>query len=173
MNHILYMKPIEKIVSQLDLEPHPEGGYYRETYRSDGLIAKAALPDYYTAARNYATCIYFLLTSDNFSAFHRIKQDEIWHFYSGSPITIHVIDKLGNYQKHSLGSEIENGILPQLVVKGGDWFASEVETKDSYGLAGCTVSPGFDFDDFEMADRDKLISQYPQHHEIIRRLTRA
>lgn len=166
------MYRIRDIIERLELLPHPEGGYFKETYRSDISIDKQALPSPFKSNRNFCTAIYFLLTSDNFSAFHKIKQDEIWHFYGGSPISLHIITKEGYYAKHLIGPNLENGEVPQFVVKGGDWFASEVETPDSFGLAGCTVSPGFDFEDFEMAKRQDLINRYPEMREVITRLTR-
>ena len=166
------MKNIDNIIKQLGLLPHPEGGYFRETYRSDMSVEKHALPSRFKSSRNFCTAIYFLLTSDNFSAFHKIKQDEIWHFYGGTPISLHIITKEGFYEKHLIGSDLDNGEVPQVVVKGGDWFASEIEASDSFGLAGCTVSPGFDFEDFEMADRQDLMERYPDHEEVITKLTR-
>ncbi|MCA0932383.1 cupin domain-containing protein [Lutimonas saemankumensis] len=166
------MNSIENILRELELLPHPEGGFYKETYRSDNSIEPYALPGSYKSSRNFCTAIYFLLTSDNFSAFHKIKQDEIWHFYGGSAISLHIITKEGAYEKHLIGADISKGEVPQFVVKGGDWFASEIEARDSFGLAGCTVSPGFDFEDFEMADRQDLIERYPDHARIITKLTR-
>ena len=166
------MQNKDEIVQYLGLKPHPEGGFYKETYRSEGLISNDDLNSRYKGKRNYATCIYFLLSSDNFSAFHRIKQDEIWHFYKGSPISLHIINSQGHYQKIMIGSNIERGEIPQFVVKGGDWFASEVADSNSYALAGCTVSPGFDFVDFEMAEKQELIQKYPDYQQIINKLTR-
>ena len=162
----------QDLINALDLESHPEGGYFKETYRSDGEISKGQLGEAFTGKRNYSTCIYFLLTSDNFSAFHKINQDEIWHFYDGSPIRLHIISKNGSYSNHSIGIDIQNGELPQYVVKAGDWFAAEVEDENSFTLLGCTVSPGFSFEDFELGSRAELISQFPEHHEIIKALTR-
>ncbi|MGI9530949.1 cupin domain-containing protein [Lutimonas sp.] len=167
------IETINAIIKQLELLPHPEGGFYKESHRSDLTIAKECLPEGYSGMRNVSTAIYFLLTSDNFSAFHKIHQDEVWHFYKGSPISLHVITKNGVYENHIIGPELELGQVPQHVVQGGDWFASEVSTEDSYSLAGCTVSPGFDFADFEMAQRDDLIKQFPQFENIISRLCRA
>lgn len=166
------MTDIDTLIEKLDLQPHPEGGYFRETYRSSGQIDSTNLPMDISGTRNYATCIYFLLTSDNFSAFHKIKQDEIWHFYNGAPISLHILDQKGGYQKHLVGANLENGEMPQVVVKAGDWFSSEVESMNTYALAGCTVSPGFDFKDFEMASREALIEAYPEQTELIIRLTR-
>jgi hypothetical protein len=113
-----------------------------------------------------------LLTSDNFSGFHRIKQDEVWHFYSGTPLAVHVIDNDGNYTKNLIGMDIENGLTPQLTVSANCWFASSVEGKNGYSFVGCTVAPGFDFNDFELAKRAELTAIYPQHTSIIKSLTR-
>ena len=166
------MATVDNIIKQLELLPHPEGGYFKETYRSKLSLSKEELPREFQGDRNACTAIYFLLTSENFSAFHKIKQDEMWHFYSGSPISLHIINSHGVYQKILIGSNFEKGEIPQFIVEGGDWFASEVETPDSFALAGCTVSPGFDFADFEMADRQELRQKYPDHKQIINRLTR-
>lgn len=163
---------IAKLVTSLDLLPHPEGGFYKEVYRSEKVIAKDALPDNFSGDRNYCTSIYFLLTSENFSAFHRIKQDEIWHFYGGSSLSVHVIDKDGNYTAHKVGMNFSVGEQPQLVVPAGCWFASSVSDENSYAFVGCTVAPGFDFDDFELATRAGLSALYPTHKNIIHRLTR-
>lgn len=162
---------IKNLVEKLNLLPHPEGAYYKEVYRSEGIIPQAVLEGF-SGDRNYCTSIYFLLTSANFSGFHRIKQDEIWHFYGGSSLNVHVIDKQGNYTKHCVGMNIENGEFPQLVVEKECWFASEVATENSYAFVGCTVAPGFDFNDFELAKRDELIQIYPEHKDIITQLTR-
>ncbi|MFK7750386.1 MAG: cupin domain-containing protein [Kordia sp.] len=163
---------INKLVSNLNLLPHPEGGFYKEVYRSATVITKEALPANFSGDRSYCTSIYFLLTSENFSAFHRIKQDEIWHFYGGSSLSVHVIDTEGNYTEHKVGMNFNNGEQPQLVVPAGCWFASSVPQKDSYAFVGCTVAPGFDFDDFELANRTALKDEYPLHSDVIHRLTR-
>jgi len=162
---------IDFLVQHLDLQDHPEGGYYKELYRSIGTIPASGL-DGFCGERNYCTSIYFLLTSDNFSGYHRIKQDEIWHFYEGSSLYVHVIDLNGNYIKHEVGNDLSNGIAPQLVVPAGCWFASSVKDNNSYSLVGCTVAPGFDFNDFELAKRDELLKKYPQHSATILKLTR-
>ncbi len=167
MNH-----PAEKIIEKLGLTPHPEGGYFRETYRSPEEIDASNLGKEYDGKRNYATCIYFLLTSEHFSALHRIKQDEIWHFYDGSPLCLHIITPSGIYTRHMVGRDLEKGETPQLVVPGGCWFAAEVTKENAYSLVGCTVSPGFDFKDFEIKTRKELISLFPGKEEIISKLTR-
>ena len=111
------------------------------------------------------------MTSENFSGFHRIKQDEIWNFYEGSPLLIHVIDKEGKYTCHEIGMNPKKDLFPQFVVPAGAWFASSVKNKDDYSFVGCTVAPGFDFEDFELAERAILSKEYPQHKEIIYKLT--
>lgn len=166
------MTEAENIAKKLNMQPHPEGGYYKETYRSEGFISEASLDDDISGSRNYSTGIYFMLTSDTFSAFHRIKQDEMWHFYKGAPLRLHIISKSGDYSNVIIGNDIEKGETPQFTVKSRDWFASEVIGKNNYSLVGCTVSPGFDFRDFELPERDFLISKFPQHSEIITKLTR-
>ncbi len=162
---------INNIIKTLELAPHPEGGYFKETYRSTGEIEKNSLPYEYNEKRNYSTCIYFLLTSGNFSALHRIKQDEIWHFYDGSPIRLHMISTEGIHTIQLIGRDLKNGETPQFVVPGGYWFAAEVLEKDSYSLVGCTVSPGFSFDDFELKNSQELTLLFPQHADLISRLT--
>lgn len=165
------MKSFEDIIKQLDLKPHPEGGFFKETYRSIGEINEECLEAKYKGKRNFSTCIYFLLTSDKFSAFHRIKQDEIWHFYTGSPIGLHVISETGKYMKHLIGSDFEKGEVPQLIVPGGSWFAAEILNKDAFALVGCTVSPGFSFEDFELKKRKELLAMFPDLEKIITKLT--
>jgi predicted cupin superfamily sugar epimerase len=164
---------IDDLILKLDLKPHPEGGFFRETYRSAGEIDESSLDSQYKGKRNYSTCIYFLLTSDNFSAFHRIKQDEIWHFYDGSPIHLHIISELGIYTDHIIGINFKKGEVPQVVVPGGSWFAAEVINTNAYSLVGCTVSPGFSFDDFELKPRKDLIALFPDKANIISRLTHS
>ncbi len=163
---------IDHIIEKLELQPHPEGGFFRETYRSQGSIDAKFLDGNYSGSRNLCTCIYFLLTSNNFSAWHRIKQDEIWHFYDGATVNLHMITESGKYSCQLIGRDFRKGELPQFVVPGGCWFATEVVEPDTFALSGCTVSPGFDFEDFEMLSRGKLIDLFPEHRDIITRLTR-
>jgi len=165
-------------IDKLQLQPHPEGGYYRVTYTAATKIAADALPPGFTGARSASTAIYFLLSNQgddarsHFSAFHRLRSDEMWHFYAGSPLAVHVIAEDGSYTQLLIGPDIENGKHFQAVVKAGSWFASAPLLPDSFALVGCTVSPGFDFDDFELANRDLLAATFPQHRELIHRLTR-
>jgi uncharacterized protein len=167
------MGRIDDIIKTLDLKTHPEGGYFRETYRSEGEILQSCLDNNFIGNRNYSTCIYFLLTSKAFSAFHMIRQDEIWHFYDGSALQLHMISPEGNYSYAVIGKEINNGQVPQFVVPASTWFAASVLEKESFALLGCTVAPGFDFSDFTLADRNYLIIAFPQHKEVITRLTRT
>ena len=162
---------IKKIITQLNSEPHPEGGYFRETYRSHGEISEVNLGQDFNGKRNFSTCIYFLLTSDSFSALHRIKQDEIWHFYTGSPILLHLLSESGIHKQVIIGNDIENGETPQFVVPGGYWFGAEVIDENSYSLVGCTVSPGFDFKDFELKSREEMMALFPEKQDLISKLT--
>ena len=161
------------MIRNLMLLDHPEGGYYRETYRSRGKISAKDLNPAFRGERNCSTAIYFLLTSDNFSAFHRIRQDEVWHFYEGSNIVLHLLKPDGSYEKVILGPDIARGQHLQYVVEAGIWFSSEVPEPNSYALAGCTVAPGFDFEDFEMAKARELLAQYPGFNDLITRLCRS
>ncbi len=159
-------------VERLQLLPHPEGGFYRETYRAGLTIAHSALPQGFKGARRACTGIYFLIDGVNFSAFHRIAADEMWHFYAGTALSVHSIDPVGNHAELLIGNDPERGELFQAVVPAGHWFASHVQDPGSYALVGCTVAPGFDFADFEVAKRADLTAQYPRHRALIERLTR-
>ena len=124
------------------------------------------------AAGEPADGAYFLLEGENFSAFHRLRSDEVWHFYAGSPLLVHVIDPSGKHSTIFLGSAPDVGQTLQAVVRAGCWFASHVWDWKSHALVGCTVAPGFDFEDFEMGKREALVAEYPQHRDLIRKLTR-
>ncbi|OIQ02996.1 MAG: hypothetical protein COS82_08660 [Zetaproteobacteria bacterium CG06_land_8_20_14_3_00_59_53] len=157
---------------RLGLEAHPEGGFFRETYRADACFTGMA-DDVFPAGRSHSTAIYFLLEQGNFSAFHRIRSDELWHYYDGDGLDIHVIEPGGAYRCLHLGLDVSIGQSPQAVVPAGCWFASEVADRGGFALVGCTVSPGFDFTDFEMGSRKQLISLFPQYQPLIRRMTRS
>jgi uncharacterized protein len=159
-------------IDKLDLIAHPEGGYYRETYRSPLSIPREGLPPQFTGARLVSTAIYFLLEGENFSAFHRLRSDELWHFYAGSPTTVHVIEPDGGYSEIQLGSDPDSGYVLQAAVKAGCWFASRVRDPGTFALAGCTVAPGFDCADCELGKRAELVRLYPQHRKLIESLTR-
>jgi uncharacterized protein len=164
---------VEYWIERLGLEVHPEGGYFRQAYKADLTLAQAALPVGFTGARAASTAIYFLLEAENFSAFHRLRSDEVWHFYDGAPLVVHVIEAEGKVSRILLGRDLEAGQVLQAVVKAGCWFASHVADWSSFALVGCTVAPGFEFADFEMGLREELVKRYPLHAELIERLTRG
>lgn len=151
---------IQEILEHLKLMPHPEGGYYIETYRSDLM----------NGDRSLMTSIYFVLTSENVSKFHRIKSDEHWYFHFGSTVTVHTLDADG-HKMHKLGNDLSNGESPYLLVKGNTIFGSSVDMENSFALVSCAVAPGFDFRDFELFTREQLLAIYPNEESIISRLT--
>lgn len=157
-------------IEMLRLEPHPEGGYFRQTYKSKLTID--GLPGF-SGPRAVSTAIYFLLEGQNFSAFHLLRSDEMWHFYAGSPLNVHMIDHAGEYSSILLGGDPEAGQVFQAVVPAGCWFGSHVADWKSWALVGCTVAPGFDFADFELAHREQLSASYPHHRGLIEGLTRG
>ncbi|MCF2489603.1 cupin domain-containing protein [Dyadobacter sp. CY347] len=168
------MKPAHYWIEKYALLPHPEGGYYAETYRAAETIPLQALPKRFTGERSFSTGIYFLLESHNFSAFHRIQSDEMWHFYAGDALDVFVInEERREIQVIKLGNNPENGETFQAVVPAGAWFASRPAKGSAYALVGCTVAPGFDFADFEMAERAALQMQFPEFEQIIQELTRV
>lgn len=166
------MKTADDWIEKLQLAAHPEGGYFRETYRAAELITTNGLPERFSGERSFSTAIYFLLKSGQQSLFHRIKSDEMWHFYSGSPLTIHMISPNGEYSSLSLGSGFDAGQQFQQLVPAGVWFGATVDAADSYSLVGCTVAPGFDFADFEFADFTMLRQLCPGQENHIRRLSK-
>lgn len=156
---------INFLVQSLNLLPHPEGGFYKETFRSmEGISTKHG-------DRNLCTSIFFLLTSENISRFHQIKSDELWFFHEGSPLTIHTLGDKG-YQCLPLGlPDSGSDCLPQQLVKANTIFGSTVDQPDNYSLVSCAVAPGFDFRDFELLSSEILLNQFPQYQEIIFQLT--
>jgi len=161
---------IQNLIHQYNLLPHPEGGYFKETYRSEESIPASGLPLRFPGGRTFSTAIYFLLLKDLFSAFHRIKSDECWHFYEGESLKVHVLHINGTYELIRLGKNREEGKVYQAIVPAGAWFASE--TSGEYSFVGCTVAPGFDFADFELAEAAELKSEYPEYSSLIERLCR-
>lgn len=159
-------------VKSLGLQPHPEGGYFKETYRSTGTIPAASLPEGFTGDRHFSTAIYFLIEAGNFSALHRIKSDELWHFYAGDALEVIELHDDGTLKITAVGANTANGEVFQYMVPAGCWFGSRVRKGGTFSLVGCTVAPGFDFADFEMGNRDQLRQQFPQHEKVIGELTR-
>jgi uncharacterized protein len=158
-------------IRKLQLTKHVEGGSFRETYRSPLILPAASIGNSFTAARAASTSIYFLLEAGQFSAFHRIKSDETWHFYEGDTLEIFEISTDGELLTHKLGRNYEKGESFQLVIKANCWFGSRVANAGQYSLVGCTVAPGFDFEDFELANRNELSKLYPAHESLISELT--
>lgn len=168
------MPTAEEIIKKLGLEPHPsEGGFFREVYRSDESIMMDCLPNRYKSDRNISTSIYYMLTPDSFSSMHKLKSDEIYHFYLGDPVTILLLFPDGASKIITLGADIMSGQELQVVVPRDTWQGSFLNEDGEFALMGTTVAPGFDYDDFEAGDRDELIKQYPQQEELIRKLTRS
>lgn len=159
-----------EIIKHLGLARHPEGGYYREIYRAGESIGKEELPERYTGDRAFSTAIYFMLTDDDISAFHKIRSDETWHYYAGNSLTLYQIDRSGELQTKRLGMNIANGERPQITIEKETYFGARIND-GGFCLMGCTVAPGFDFADFEMPSRELLLQKYPQHKEIIKMLT--
>ena len=159
-------------IAALGLVPHPEGGYFRETYRSQETVEAEHLPARFGGPRAHSTAIYFLMAEDQFSALHRIKSDEVWHFYTGSAVTMTLIHPDGRLEAPRLGADPERGEAFQVMVPAGCWYGASVDDRRSYALVGGTVAPGFDFADFELAERAALLARFPQHREAILRLTR-
>lgn len=161
----------QSYIQALQLQPHPEGGFFSESYRSAQTMALSA-PGGGTQQRNVCTAIYFLLEAGNFSAFHRIQSDEIWHFYAGQALEVLELLPDGQLCCTRLGSDILRGEIPQYVVPANTWFASRVAEGGTFSLVGCTVAPGFDFADFQLARRQELLEIFPQHRPVITELTR-
>lgn len=159
-------------IEHLKLTRHPEGGYFREIYRSPEMLPGSCLPERFSGDHSFCTSIYFLLAGTDFSAFHRLNADEIWHFYTGAALTIYCIHSDGVLSQIFLGEDFESGELFQAVVPAGAWFAARLSREDSFALVGCTVAPGFEFEDFELGKRAELLRQFPQHRELIEQLTR-
>ncbi len=157
-------------VSKLGLVPHPEGGYYKSTFASEERTTDQELSVNFEGERKLYTSIYFLLTSNDVSHFHRLKSDELWYYHAGSPLTIHMIDEDGGYKEIKLGLDLDNREVPQALVPKKSIFGSSVMEEDTYSLVGCMVSPGFEFQDFELFSQAELLSEFPEHKDIIIKL---
>jgi predicted cupin superfamily sugar epimerase len=157
-------------IKTLGLTQHVEGGSFRETYRSSLMIPN--IPGgQFTSPRSASTNIYFLLENGQFSALHRIKSDETWHFYDGDGLDIFEIERDGSLTTHKLGRNAGEGESFQVVIRAGNWFGSRVSGNGAFALAGCTVAPGFDFEDFELGKRSELVMLFPQHEQLINQIT--
>ncbi len=154
-----------QLIELLDLKPHPEGGFYKETYRA---LSTVGIDN--SKIRNTSTAIYYLLVDDDKSHFHKVFSDEIWLYHQGETIELYQIDAKGELIRHLLGNDIQNGEKPQIVIPKGDWFAAKIKNNVGYCLVSCIVAPGFEFEDFILADQEYLINQYPEHQVIIRQM---
>ncbi len=166
------MKPASYWTEKYTMQPHPEGGFFREMYRSEEWVLQPALPARFSGNRTFSTAIYFLLESHHFSALHRIQSDEVWHFYAGGPLEVFVFDEAGQLEIIRLGNNPDAGEVFQAVVPAGRWFASRPAAGTAYALVGCTVAPGFDFADFELATAETNISTHPEYQHLIQSLIR-
>jgi predicted cupin superfamily sugar epimerase len=157
---------VDELVRTLGLAPHPEGGFYRETWRS-------AVPvETPRGVRSVGTAIYYLLPRGTFAAWHRVSSDELWHFYDGHALTMYLLDeRVGRLETVVLGRDVARGERPQVLVPAGVLQAAQ--PRGDYALCGCTVAPGFDFADWQMPARDSLVARYPEHAELVRQLTRS
>ncbi|MDD5217438.1 MAG: cupin domain-containing protein [Candidatus Omnitrophica bacterium] len=160
-------------IKKLKLAKHPEGGYFREVYRSDEIYPRRGLPKRFPGSRAMSTSIYYLLKAGEFSSFHRLRSDEIWHFYAGSALTLSVISPRGALTTLKLGPHPDRGEAFQAMVPAGHWFAAQAKPPASYSLVGCTLAPGFDFKDFDLADCKRLKRVYPQYQGLIESFTRS
>lgn len=162
----------DEIVRRLGLMPHPEGGHYREIYRSALSVEHSGLAEGIGMRRSAVTAIYFLLEAGDFSALHRVKSDEVWHLYAGGPLELHLFDQRGAHRLAMLGTDLAAGHEPQVVVPANMWQAARPAVGTAWALCGCTVAPGFDFADFSMPGRRDLELYFPDHAELVRELSR-
>jgi predicted cupin superfamily sugar epimerase len=160
----------QELIERLGLAPHPEGGFYRETYRASTTV------DVDGRVRSASTAIYFLLRAGDVSTLHQITSDEVWHFYAGSDLEVVALAEGGVLERHRLGQDPSTGATLQCVVPAGQWFGARLcqpVSADAFALVGCTVAPGFDFADFTLGQRAALLQKFPQHAELIVTLTRG
>ena len=156
-------------IDHLRLEPHREGGYFRETYRSPFTV----YPPGFEGQRHLTTTIYFLLKAGQISQLHQLRAEEIWHFYAGSPLTLHQLRSTKEYVTARIGPHVEQGQQFHTVVPSGVWFGATVDDArpGAFSLVACTCSPGFEFEDFTLANRDEMLERFPAHAGIVRMLT--
>lgn len=161
----------EDVIAALKLQPHPvEGGYFRETYRSDATLPQTVLP-WNAGPRSVGTAIYYLLTSTTVSALHRLPTDEVFHFYLGDPVQMLQLWPEGDARTLILGTDVLNGQMPQTVVPGGIWQGSFLLPGGKFALLGATMAPGFDYEDYISGDREELMRVWPDQADLIKKLT--
>ncbi|KHF40020.1 cupin domain-containing protein [Halalkalibacter okhensis] len=154
----------EDWIKYLELEAHPEGGYFKRSFRSTEEVPGKG--------RMLYTSIYFLLSDNDVSHFHRLQSDELWYFHAGNSLSVHIIHENGEYEEVRLGLDLEQGEVPQVLVPKNAIFGSSLsqEEEGAFSLVGCMVSPGFEYEDFELFTQKDLLGDYPQHEEIIKKL---
>ncbi|WP_407270234.1 cupin domain-containing protein [Radiobacillus sp. PE A8.2] len=165
------MSTATNYIEQLQMQSHPEGGYFSESFRASASLELGEVVGRPGVERQLWTSIYFLLEAGEVSHFHRLQSDELWYFHDGGTLHIHMIHPDGTYSFGKLGKDIEKGEMPQLLVPRGTIFGASLE-EDAFALVGCMVSPGFDFVDFELFEQNDLLSMYPEHEAIIKKMTR-
>jgi predicted cupin superfamily sugar epimerase len=170
-NPMAHLPTADELIKRLGLQPHPEGGYFRETYKSAVTILESGLPAGCASDRAAATAIYFLLRQGEKSLLHRLRFDEVWHFYLGGPLSLVVISPEGNAEHFTLGQDLNAGQELQRAVPAGRWFGAYPLPGSPYSLVGCTVAPAFAFEDFTLGRRAGLIDCYPHLRELIKELT--
>lgn len=164
---------VRRIVERFGMTPHPEGGWFREVWRSPLAVEHSAVPAGQANRRSGGTLIYFLLSGNDFSAFHRVRwTDELWHLYAGGPLELHTIDAGRSHGSRLLTTDLDRG-EPTALVPAGHWQAARLAANARWAFGGCTVAPGFEFDDFEMPPAEILLAEYPEHAAIVRELTRG
>ena len=163
----------DELVELLGLTPHPEGGFFRETYRAGCELPVGSLPSVYTGPRSAGTAIYYLLRDGAFSALYRVHGEEMFHFYLGDPVEMLQLHEGGEGEVIVLGTDIHAGMTPQVLVPAGVWQGSRLLSGGSFALLGTTMSPGFDFSDFELGRREELLKSHPAFNHRILELTRS
>lgn len=163
------MNRAKQLIQQLELEPLLEGGYFKRIFESELVIPKAQFPDRFSRERLAGSAIYYLLESGDFSAFHRLRADEQWHFYEGAPLVLHLLDHKLDHQMITLGNPEKPRF--ETVVPHGTWMAAR--SLGDFSLVGCTCTPAFHADDFELGERNALIKEFPEHEDLVRQFTRG
>lgn len=160
----------DEIIASLELQPHIEGGYFRETYRCQKSMHADDFPPDVAGERSLVTSIYFLLRHGQHSKFHKLHSDEIWFYHAGAPVIIHTLDDRGEHRQNLLGSNMTAGERPQVLIPAGLIFGAELPADAGFSLVSCVVAPGFDYRDFILCSQKDLLYQYPQHTKLISRI---
>lgn len=161
-----------QIIEMFNLQPHPEGGYYKRIFESDETLSQEVLPPAFTGNRPYMSSIYYLLERGQLSSFHKLKQCELWHLYKGGPLKVYRIDTAGNLDVSIVGQDYLSGQVPHIEFQPGTYFSAELCEEGEYAFMGCSVSPGFDFKDFHLPSAAELTSKFPTHADLIHRMTK-